>query len=113
LIVRPRIVLPEAVGSDIIGIAEVALTLTCISEGGFPEQTLDWFTYRIGQIPLQLKTCSTNSVVNQDLYDVTNTCTMTPTRDDDGAMLFCQSSYHGTPEMTYMSDNVTMTLLCK
>jgi len=109
----PRIVHPVPIDSIITGTEGEVLTLACISEGGFPEWTVDWYKTRVEQSSLKLLTCTTHAVISQLLYNVTTTCTMIPTREDDGAILLCQSSHPGTPAMIEKSGNATLRLLCK
>jgi len=94
----PRIMQPVAVNSIITGLHGVDLTLTCLSTGGYPQQTLDWYLVRNGQSPTQITNCHTH-VASSNLYDATRTCTFTPTYGDDGATLHCQSSYSGDPQL--------------
>ena len=89
---------PVALNSQIIGLQGVALKLICVSTGGYPEQTLDWYLVRNGQSPTRMTNCLTHVALN-NLYDVTSTCTFTPTYGDDGATFLCQSSYNGDPQL--------------
>ena len=89
---------PVAVNSKIIGLQGVALELICVSTGGYLEQTLEWYLVRNGQSPTPMKNCLKYYASN-NLYDVTRTCTFTPTYGDDGATFLCQSSYSGDPQL--------------
>ena len=90
--------------TTILGSEGVALTLTCLSTGGNPQQTVDW--YRRDPTATLLTNCSTTPRHNftTDLYDVTKTCTLTPNRSDDGATFFCQSSYNNEPRLVNVSE---------
>ena len=94
---RPRILQPVIVNSTFIEIHGVAVTLVCLSTGGYPEQTLDWFLVRHGQTPTRLTNCSTAFSLDNGLYNVTHSCTFTPTYSHDGVTFSCQSSYSGEP----------------
>jgi len=92
---------------------DVPLNLTCFSSGGYPRQTVTWYKYWSGQNPVNLTQCTTNETINQGMYDVTERCTFTPTQTDDNAMLYCESSYTGTPPYLVKSKDVQLKLLCK
>jgi len=95
---RPRIMQPVAVNSTITGLHGVDLKLTCLSTGGYPEQTLDWFLVRNGQSPTRMTNCLTH-IASINFYDVTRTCIFTPTNGDDGVIFLCQSYYSGKPQL--------------
>ena len=96
--VRPSPPVISLSGSAIEG---VSLTLICLSTGGYPQQTLDWYLVRYGQAPTLLGHCNTTSMHDDvnDLYNVTSSCTFTPTDGDNGATFLCQSSYSGDPQL--------------
>ena len=110
---RTRISQPVPANSIIKGTKDVPLELNCLSTGGYPQPTVNWFKYRSGQSPLSITQCTTSSVLNQNLYDVTEKCTFTPTQADDGAILYCESSYAGELTLRAKSDEVQLQLLCK
>jgi len=103
---RPRIIQPASVNSGITRIKGVGLDLVCLSTGGYPQQTVDWYLVRHGQTPTRLTNCSTTSSHDgvSDLYNVTSTCTLTPTDGDDGATFLCQSSYSGEPQLEDLTE---------
>ena len=96
---RPRILQPVIVNSTFIAINDVSFTLVCLSSGGYPQQTVDWFLVRHRQTPTRLTNCSTVPSLENGLYNVTRTCTFTPTYSDDGVLFSCQSSYSGVPQL--------------
>jgi len=108
-----RISLPVPVNSIIMGTKDVPLELNCLSTGGYPQPTVNWFKYRSGQSQLRLTQCSTSSVLNQNLYDIKEQCTFTPTKADDGAILYCESSYTGEFTFRTKSDEIQLQLFCK
>ena len=71
--------------------------LTCLSVGGYPQQSVDWYRNTI-TIGTRL-TGAINVVTNNKTYNVTNTLTFTPTRADDGILFICQSSYSDEPRL--------------
>ena len=95
----PAIQVTSPGSTTIQGSESVAMTLTCISNGGYPQQTVEW--YRRGGTPTRLTNCSTTPMhdASNDLYDVTHSCTLTPLSQDDGVTFFCQSSYSDTPRL--------------
>jgi len=115
ILVQPscRISQPVPASSIIKGTNDVPLDLVCISTGGYPRQTVNWYKYQTGQNPVKITQCTTSPVINQDLYDVTESCTLTPTQAEDGARLYCESSYTGTPRLLAKSQEVQLQLLCK
>ncbi|XP_052783301.1 immunoglobulin kappa light chain-like isoform X1 [Mya arenaria] len=72
------------------------LTLTCISAGGYPQQTVNWYRESVTSTPLR---AGPPVVVSGDLYNVTRSYTFTPTSSDDGKTYICQSSYSGEPQL--------------
>jgi len=109
---KPVITRPQPVNSIITGTNGTPLNVTCLSVGGYPQQTVSWYKNRTGENPTKLSNCD-SMVENQTLYNVTETCTLTPTKDDKGAKLYCQSSYTGQPTLLEKSDEVQLQLLCK
>ena len=109
---KPVITRPHPVNSIITATTGTPLTVTCLSVGGYPQQTVSWYKYQIGENPTKLSNCN-SMVVNQTLYNVSEICTLTPTQDDKGARLYCQSSYTGDPPLLEKSDEVQLQLLCK
>jgi len=105
-----RISQPVPTNSTINGIKDVPLEVKCLSSGGYPQPRVSCFKYQSGQSPLRITQCTTSSVLNQNLYDVTERCTFTPTQADDGAILYCESL--NTGELT-KSDEIQLQLLCK
>ena len=87
------------VNSKFIGLHGVAVTLVCLSTGGYPQQSVDWVFVRHGQTPTRLTNCSTVPSLKNGLYNVTHSCTFTPTYSDDGVTFSCQSSYSGEPQL--------------
>jgi len=108
-----RIFQPVPENSIIKGTKDVPLELKCLSTGGYPQPTVTWFKYRSGQRLLRITQCTTSSVLNQNMYDVTEKCTFTPTQADDGAILYCESSYTGELTLRAKSDEIQLQLLCK
>jgi len=106
-----RISKPVPVNSIIKGMKDVPLEVTCLSTGGYPQPTVNWFKYRSGQIPLRITQCTTSSVLNQNLVDVTERCMFTPTQADDGAILFCESSYADELALRAKSDEIQLQLV--
>ena len=113
---RPTILQPVPVNSIITGINGVDLNLVCLSTGGYPQQTLNWFLIRNGQTPTRVTLIACNTSFSHDaisdLYNVTNTCTFTPTYGDDGATFSCQSSYSGEPQLED-STEVQFEIACR
>jgi len=72
-------------------------TLTCLSIGGYPQQSVDWYRNTVS-IGTRL-TGAINVVTNNETYNVTNTLTFTPTSADDGVLFICQSSYSDEPRL--------------
>ena len=110
--IKPVITHPQPVNSIITGTNGISLTIACLSVGGYPQQTVSLYKYRTGQSPSKIGNCNT-IVANQTLYNVTERCTFTPTQNDNGARLYCQSSYTGEPTLLENSDEVQLQLLCK
>jgi len=72
-------------------------TLHCLSEGGYPQQSVEWYRSTVSggtRLAGDISFHTTN-----DLYSVTNILTFTPTRADDGIHLICQSSYSDEPRL--------------
>lgn len=74
------------------------LTLECVSRGGFPLQTVEWYENSVANAPLST-ILSTNETVDGK-FDVTASYTFTPTATDDMNLYFCQSSYSTEPRLT-------------
>ena len=110
---KPVITRPQPVDSVITGTNGTPLTVTCLSVGGYPRQTVGLYKYQTGQNHTKLVDCNSTSPLNQGLYDVTATCTLTPIQEDKGAKLYCQSSYTGEPTLLEKSDEVLLQLLSK
>ncbi|XP_052805208.1 hemicentin-2-like [Mya arenaria] len=72
------------------------LTLTCISVGGYPQQTVKWYRESVTSTPLQP---GLPVIVYADLFNITSSHTFTPTSLDDGLTYICQSSYSGEPQL--------------
>ena len=85
----------------------VSLTLTCLSIGGYPTQDLNWYTGSVSSVYRLSGTLHTSFGIN-NLYDVNNTLTFTPTRADDGVPYICQSSYSDDPRLV---ETIQHTLL--
>jgi len=71
--------------------------LTCLSEDGYPQQSVDWYRNTVSS-ETHL-TGAINVVTNNETYNVTNTLTFTPTRADDDVLFICQSSYSDEPRL--------------
>ena len=71
--------------------------LHCLSEGGYPLQSVAWYK---GTVSSGTRLAGVNSfnTIN-GLFNVTNTLTFTPTSADDGIQLICQSSYSDEPRL--------------
>jgi len=108
-----RIFQPVPIHSIITGTKDVPLEVTCLSTGGYPQPTVNLFKYRPGQSSRSITQCTTSSVLNLNLYDVTEMCTFTPTQADDGAIIYCESSYTGEVTLRAKSDEIQLQLLCK
>jgi len=115
ILVRPRtrISLPVPANSSIKVMKDVPLEVTCLSTGGYPQPTVNLFKYWSGQSPLRITQRTTIVVLKQNLYDVTERCTFTPTQADDGAILYCESSYIDELTFRAKSDEIQLQLLCK
>jgi len=72
-------------------------TLTCLSIGSYPQQSVDWFKNTVSNETLLSGVISI--VTNNETYNVTNTLTFTPTSADDGVLFICQSSYSDEPRL--------------
>jgi len=81
----------------------VPLTLTCLSANGYPQQTVDWYR---GTVSKNYRLAGNVTVVQDGLFNVTNTLTLTPTSSDDGVKFICQSSYTGEPQLIRQADVV-------
>ena len=107
---KPVILAPVPVNSVISGSEGSSLSLTCLSSGGYPQQTVEW--YKTKGATTRLPDC-TNSVANDGLYDVTTRCLFIPSAADDGASFYCQSSYDGEPTLRGTSDTARLQLKCE
>ncbi|WAR04164.1 HMCN2-like protein [Mya arenaria] len=104
LIVRVPPALPNIYNSTSVSQGELTvsgtegtqLTLTCLSAGGHPQQTVNWYRGSVTSTPLQ---AGPPNVVSGDLFNVTRSYSFTPTSSDDGVMYICQSSYSGEPHL--------------
>jgi len=85
------------------------MTLECISRGGPPIQTVEWYRDSVTGTPLT--SVSTNVIVDGK-YDVTTRYTFTPTRTDDRQRYICQSSYPTEPRLVD-STGAELYLHCK
>ena len=85
------------------------LTLECISRGGFPMQTVEWYRDSVTGTPLN--SVSTDVIVDGK-YDVTTRYTFTPIRTDDRHQYICQSSYPTEPKLVD-STRTELYLECK
>jgi len=90
------------------GIEGVPQSLACVSEGGYPEQTLNW--YKSGHLPYLLTNCTTESGYHGGLkrHLVFKKCTFTPTKNDDNATFYCESYYSDMP--AYLTEYKSVVL---
>jgi len=88
------------------------LNLTCLSEGGYPEPTVDW--YRRGAVPTKLSNCVSETHFDSaiSIYNVSRACIHMPTEDDDGITFYCKSSYINEPFLIELTE-VIVQLMCK
>jgi len=87
------------------GIQGEPMTLTCMSTGGFPPQSVDW--YRGSTTGSVLTNCMVQHAYVQTLYNVNKSCTITPT--NDGETFFCVTSYSDAPQLVDIAE-VTLRL---
>jgi len=71
--------------------------LRCLSEGGHPEPSVDWYRNTVSSGTRLAGVISGYSF--SGVYGVTNTLTFAPTSADDGIQLICQSSYSDEPRL--------------
>ena len=110
--VRPRtpVILNSSPSTATIqGIEGLNLILTCISTGGYPQQTVKWYR---GSVTDANRLAENTWAAFGELFNVTSTYTFVPKNTDDGFKFFCQSSYSGDPRIEDTS-NVTLTLARK
>ena len=81
----------------------VPLTLFCLSVGGYPQQTVEWYRVTVTD---NKRLAGTVTAVQDELFNVTNTLTFTPTSSDDGVKFICQSSYTGEPQLIRQAEVV-------
>jgi len=88
------------------------MNLTCLSKGGYPEQTVDWYTR--SAVPTTLSNCESETHFDSaaSIYNVTRTCTHVPTKEDDGITFYCKSSYVDEPVLIELTE-VILELMCK
>jgi len=90
------------------------ITLTCLSAGGYPQQIVDW--YKRGETPTKLNSNSCTYLpiydTTVDLFNVTVTCTFTPTSIDNGLKVFCQSTYDEEPTLLQYTE-ANIEFACK
>lgn len=91
------------------GLEGVPQTLGCLSEGGYPEQTVNW--YKRGTVPYSLTNCTSKTIFYFGQYFVTRNCTFTPTRNDDGATFYCESFYSDVPEYLTELKEIVLQML--
>jgi len=103
--VRPSIPKIYLSGPAIEGIP---LTMTCLSTGGYPQQDVSWYR---GSVSTDHRLIASMSIVNNNLYDVNSTVTLTPTSQDDGVPYMCQSSYSGKPRF-FETSQENLKLAC-
>jgi len=72
-------------------------TFICLSEGGYPQQSGDWYKSTVSSGTRLTGVISFHTI--NDLYNVTNTLTFAPTSADYGIQLICQSSYNDEPRL--------------
>jgi len=88
---KPKIVSPR------VFIEGNSTNLTCLSIGGYPQQSVDWYRNTVSS-----GTRLTGAIkvdTNNETYNVTNTLTFIPTSADDGILFICQSSYSDEPRL--------------
>ena len=69
-------------------------SLVCTSSGGYPQPHVEWYRGNTGTQPL-ISSSSVNK--GSDYFNVTQTYTFTPQRQDDGVKYICQSSFQTAP----------------
>ena len=109
---KPLILDPVHVNHDISGTKNTPLSFTCLSSGGYPEQTVKWYRVQ-GTMNSSLQGCTNIPESKNGLFDVTTRCTFTPTDADDNTSFFCQSSFNGEPTLTDTSNVVRLLLKCE
>jgi len=95
--------------ATIQGTEGVNLTLICISTGGYPQQTLEWYN---GSVTDVNRLAGTTTAVSAEQFNVTSTYKFAPRNTDDGVTFICRSLYSGEPSMED-NTNVTLELSCK
>ena len=71
--------------------------LTCLSIGGYPQQSVDWYRNTVSNETRLSGTITVDT--NNETYNVTSTLTFTPTSADNGVLFICQSSYSDEPRL--------------
>jgi len=94
------------------GHEDVPLTLSCLSVGGFPEQTVDW--YRLDEVQTKLNNCTTGTKHDNisNTYNVTQTCVIRPVREHNNDTFVCKSSYNNAPVLIGVTE-IVLQLICK
>jgi len=101
--VRPR---EPTITSPAVFIENQPTNLTCLSIGGYPQQSVDWYRNTVsGGTRL---TGAIKVDTNNETYNVTNTLTFTPTRTDEGILFICQSSYSDEPRVIEVAHTIIM-----
>ena len=90
--------------TDSIG---VPLTLTCLSVGGYPQQTVDWYRETISD---NNRLDGNVTAVQDGLFNVTNRLTFTPNISDNGVKFVCQSTYTGAPQLIGQTEVVIISM---
>jgi len=99
--VRPH---EPTITSPTVFIQGIPTTVTCLSEDGYPQQSVDWFRNTVSSETLLSGVISVDT--NNETYNVRNTLTFTPTQGDDGVLFICQSSYSDEPRLIENSSTV-------
>ncbi|XP_060578471.1 cell adhesion molecule 2-like [Ruditapes philippinarum] len=84
-------------------------SLVCISSGGYPQPLVQWYRGNTGTQPI---TSSSAVSTGNNSYNVTQTYTFTPQRQDDGVKYICQSSFRTAPRHISTS-SVELFLYCE
>jgi len=71
--------------------------MICLSEGGYPQQSVDWYNGTVSSQTRLTGVISFHTI--NDFYKVRNTLTFAPTSADDGIQLICLSSYSDEPRL--------------
>lgn len=83
------------------GVQGNPLTLECISSGGYPLQTVNWYKDSVTSAPLNSES---SHLTFAGQYNVTTRYSFKPGRTNDRQLYICQSSYFTEPSLLLQSN---------